>query len=547
MLTGFLTVNALEYGCSQLSVAVVRRDQLKVEHLIRNLHNVNDTISPPYSPLCFAIGWSAGASILLNNAADPSAAIHCAILYEDEATLQMLLDRGSRLNAQVPRSFHDQGFWSYNEFAYSAFSYALWRQRLQHTTHPNIIALIVQALAASRQELMDLAKEYISVPKLRLCGWSDPSNKLLVSDTVAMALTNSLLEKEVRLPPALWPSNRESVYHDGWMTAIAANDLFLAGFQEVDLKDDLDRTPLLINAHFTRSNIVERITCLNWFLNHGPVRVVFPELNDCSLAHVLAANLGEEWHPEPPRCFRFEAKHNTDLIVKTRACLPAVLDRVFSLVTTSQADGCKCFCSSAGCLPVHALLKHMEIRKRDSEWPRNFWSTWKDEQKVLDLWGQCSTTNPGKHSERSEICRLQIFNRLSMRHTCCTFVIGGLLNSWNNRYSSPTIQTVDDSERAQFQEEDAYSNEQLEKFMKLYYELNTKYQHQPEVFWETWWTVLEEYIPPVNWARETRHMQVHDDLLPIERDELDPPKIDQIRAQITASMAVKSENQEGVE
>ena len=514
--------------------------------MIGNRHNVNDTVSPPYSPLCFAVGWSEGAKILLDNAADPSAAVHCAIIYEDVATLRILLDRGSRLNAQLPRSFQDQGFWTCNEFAYSIFSFALWRQRVQNTTPSIIIALIVQALAASRQELMDLAKQCNSVPELKQYGWIDPSNKLLVSDTVAMALANSLFEKGVHLPPALWPSNRESVYHDGWMTAMAANDLFLAGFKEVDLMGDLQRTPLLINAHFTKSDIVERSMCMKWFLSHGPVRVIFPHLNNCSLAHLLAANIGKEWHPEAPRGFRFEAKYNPDLIVKARACLPAVLDRVFSLATPSQADNCECFCSSAGCLPVHSLLKHMAIRSRDPEWPRNFWSTWKDEQKVLDLWSQCSTTNSGKHTERYEICRLQIFNRLSMRHTCCTIIVGGLLNSWNNRYFSPTIQIVDDSERAQFQEEDAYSEEQLHNFMELYCELNTKYQHQPEAFWETWWTVLEEYVPPVNWARKARHIQLHTKIFPIQENELEP-KIRQIREQITASMAAISENQDGVE
>ena len=423
---------ALEYGCSPLSVAVVKRDQLKVEQLIQNLHNVNDNVSPPYSPLCFAVGWSAGARILLDNAADPSAAVHCAILYEDEATLEILLDRGCRLNAQSTRSIDDQGFWSCNIFAYSAFSFALWRERAQKIINPTVIALIVQALAASRQKLMDLAKRCNSVPELKRCGWNDPYNKLLVSDTVAMTLTRSLLEKDIHPPPALWPSTRESVYHDGWMTATAANQLFLAGFKEVDLMSDLDRTPLLVNAHFTRSDIIERSRCLYWFLDHGPVRVVFPHLNHCNLAHVLAANLGREWHPEPPASDQFEIRCNTDLIMKARACLPAVLDRVFSLVAPSLTDKCKCFCSSAGCLPVHALIKHMALKDSDPQGRRDFGSTFKDEQKVLKLWSQCSTTNPEKHSERSEFCRLQIFNRLGMRHTCCYFLIGGFINTWED-------------------------------------------------------------------------------------------------------------------
>ncbi|MCJ1245493.1 hypothetical protein MMC30_002697 [Trapelia coarctata] len=102
---------------------------------------------------------------------------------------------------------------------------------------------------------------------------------------------------------------------------------------------------------------------------------------------------------------------------------------------------------------------------------------------------------------------------------------------------------MDDSEMVQFQQEDAYSKSQLDAFVELYHELNTKYQDQSTVFWDTWWAVLEEYIPSVNWAKgsRTRHVQIDNELLPIEQHEL-CSKIDQIRERVTASIAACSES-----
>ncbi len=91
---------------------------------------------------------------------------------------------------------------------------------------------------------------------------------------------------------------------------------------------------------------------------------------------------------------------------------------------------------------------------------------------------------------------------------------------------------------------------QLDAFMKLYNELNTEFQDESTLFWDTWWTVLDEYVPSVNWSDESviRHVQVHDDLFPVEEHELQS-RIDQIRdgvrVSIAASLQDTQESEEG--
>ena len=542
-----------EYGCSQLSFAVVQRDQYEVERLIRNGHNVNDTISPPFSPLCVAVGWNTGINILLKAGADPSTAVHCAIFSGDEVALQSLLDSGSCLEVTAYKSDEwKRTLWDINDFAHSLLSFALWQQRNHKKTHHAATTIsILHSLTASRQRLMDLAKQYMSVSELKRCGWSNPFKDALVSDAVATTLATSIREKKTDVPPALWPSTRQSVYHDEWMTATAAEALFLAGFNQVDLPDEVGRTPLLVNAHFDGYNILERCACLYWFLHHGAEHVVFPHLNGKSVAHVIAANLGRSWYPNHPE-HNIWTHFNKNMRKKAKACLPALLDRILSLSASSQRDNCQCFCSHSGCLPVHALLNHM--KNRFFEWRRSkaLWSTWHDEQIVLDLWSQCSAVNQEKDLERSEICRLQLFNRLGMRHTCCMLRDGKEQYSQNHNHShlSPELDEMNSLEQAQFREEDTYAKSQLDSFMTLYHELKAEYRDHSDMFWNSWWTVLEEYVPSVSWASchsDSRHVQYDDDLFPIEEHELQP-RIDQIREGVKASIATRLQDvQEGEE
>jgi len=525
-------------------MAVIERNQAKVERLIRKGHDVNDTFSPPFSPLCFAVGWNAGAKLLLRAGADPSTAIHWAIVYEDELTLRDILHSGSRLFAS-PSTSRIKGLWNHCWRYESVLGFVLWRQSVQGSISPTFAHLIVGAVADSRRKLMDLSQKYMSLQELKKCGWVDPPNQGLVSDAVATELARSLLELKISVPEGLWPSGKQSIYHEEQMTAAAADDLFKAGFQAVDLEDKEGWTPLLRNAWFSwwshwqrrKLYLQQRIACIYWFLQHGGARVVFPNLNGISVAHVIGAYLGHTWRLGWSREHVWK-EDNQELCQEAELHLSPVLDRVFSLISTSQRDDCQCFCSENGCLPVHALLSNMRLNSFSESWPGTLWPTWTDEQELLRMWRICAASNPLSELELFEVCRYQIFNRLGMRHTCCA--------SWSiGKQRLFQFQTMEESEKHEIREEDAYAKSQLDAFTLLYQELNAKYYDRFTKLWDMWWDVLEEYLPSVNWTNPfsnlgMRHIQIHDDLVPIEEHEL-PLRLDQIKERIATAMELVSE------
>jgi hypothetical protein len=107
--------------------------------------------------------------ILLTAGADPSSAIHCAICYEDDVAVKMLLERGSSLF--TPQTESTIGFWGKTySFHNSILSYALWNGRKRRNFHHKILALVVEALTLSRRRLMKLARKHILIPTLRRLG-----------------------------------------------------------------------------------------------------------------------------------------------------------------------------------------------------------------------------------------------------------------------------------------------------------------------------------------------------------------------------------------
>lgn len=86
--------------------------------------------------------------------------------------------------------------------------------------------------------------------------------------------------------------------------------------------------------------------------------------------------------------------------------------RLFSPLET---DGCECFCSSQGCLPLHYVLKGpilATVRGRCMRSQIIRIDSW------LAITGSAARPLSIK-TQLEESVRLEIFNRLDMRHTCC--------------------------------------------------------------------------------------------------------------------------------
>ena len=527
---------ALEFGCSQLSMAIVQRDYAAVSVLAESeRHNVNDVLAAPYTPLCFAIGWPAGFARLLKAGANPSFAIHCAIAYGDVLAVRACLQGGSRLFST--HLIENEGnWWADTDRASSVLSYALPGQRIWRRggmcdeNLMSILEAIVQAIAVARRNLMGVALRHLTFEQRQHFGWLPSYSVNLVPDFIAKTLAEKLSEQGLSVPESLWPSSKTSIYHDNWMISDVIAALFKAGFRDVDLPDDNGRTPLLLNCHFDATALPERLRAMQELLELGARKVVFEAMNYTSIVHLLAANLGREWSIRPPIHGERERHDNQRLSVTAKQWIKPVLNLVCPLLGESYSyrDHCSCFCSGGGCTPVHALLKHLECDRYDLHEPTIMWPSWKDETSLLNVWSECVTRcSLPPAEEKGEICRYQLFNRLGMRHTCCRIYFYIL-----------SVKVVDARERAEIQQEDEYPNQQLEKLMVLFHRLQGNYA-DTEGFWHAWWKVVDEKIPPVNWTDwfdDRRHVQLNTHLVPIEESEF-PLRLQEIESEVESLMA----------
>ena len=511
-----------------MSLAIIRRDRTEVDKLVRvgarareellNItlngardskeldrlnrqasHNVNDMMAVPYSPLCFAIGWPAGIRTLLDAGANPSTAIHCAISYEDDVSLKAFLDGGSLLYAPST-SWRSQGFWQNGPFSESVLSYALWHARNRSDFEPNIIPLIIRTLIRTRRSLMTLAKENLSLIDLNELGWTNVADEGTLLDSAAAAVFRRLEKDRVEMPDNLRPRPMKTVYHDAWMTAEVAETLYKAGFKEVDMLDDQGFTPLLLNCHNGGcSTFEERTKCLLWFLRNGANQIVFPVLRGNSLIHYLAATLS-----------RKSSAGMTDSLLRK------LLKEICQLLPPDTRDDCYCFCSKGGCSYTSTLLKYgipSSIPGRLGG-PEEY-GRWKDKKCMLERWQLLFTSREMDHSSYADACRFEIFERLGMRHTCCKFVD-------RNFGDLPMIETLPLSEVNEFHEEDKFLQWQLDALTDLYDNLYRQFREHRAMFWNTWWTVLQAYVPEEVFVNEViTFSRKENDTLPIPEDELD--------------------------
>ena len=542
MLARLTHVSFLDVGCSQLSIAIADRDQVKVERLLNGGVDANTTDTTPYSPLCFATKWPIGIEILLRAGADPSQAVHCAVAYEDEVGLRMLLDQGCFLFTPLTQSGLDLSnqpkcLWNiWQSEGGSILSYALRLNQHREGLNPTILSLIVQALARSRRSLMKLARQHVPVRTLRELGWNHPYDDTALLDSSAAAVFGHLQGRGTTNSNFLWPGFNTTVYHHEWMTSEVAEALFLEGFKEIDLPDPQGITPLLLNCHGGGAAF-RSLECLIWLIQHGAKLVIFPSIHRTSIMHKLAADLGENWTR------RVTYEH---LRLQAKTLLSELLTLLKPLLIPMPRDDCECFCSESGCTPVHSFLKmippsHIQWRNRKGPSP---YPTWLDREALLDMWGECCPEHEERATRRRAACRFEMFSRLGMRHTCCKF--SNYYGAWENTieylylypYLGPNIHIRNEDDKEHIQDDDQWLKMQLDAIMQIYEDLERQFHQDHDLFWIVWWEVLEDVVPQELWIEEPEYglwEKVQGDSPVICEDEL-PLKLDEIQRRVRLSM-----------
>ena len=247
-------------------------------------------------------------------------------------------------------------------------------------------------------------------------------------------------------------------------------DIFYGiGFTNVDSCDTscdtYGTTPLVVLSDFRlRSWNFRTIDLIRWFLEKGASPTFHPSLQVPNLLFGAAVS------------FRRHIATNQSHIPG----LDQVILQSSLLANPLSTDTCQCFCSSEGCQPCHMLWRCAYIG--DSHQSCSSLSC----NQLIGALGEwvnlcrIESTDLGRCFE--EMCRLEVFDRLGMVHTCCT-------------QSRSSMDPRDQAERERLAKEDSELNTQLELILLCYRSRSKHEQGKLPDIWTRFIHDLDEILP----------------------------------------------------
>ena len=382
--------------CGPLSLAVLRKSEQEVIRILRaKPSSIREMNRRKQTPLHLAYCWPGGIQLLLD--AGANYLVHqadvCGALPITYSTkfgwsdaIQLLLDAGSALS------------WPGRVTSEETL--------LNSLPYPNTIpSFVLSALQVRRRKLFELAKHTLPAEV-----WADldvPTDRLL--DERAAEIQRVLVDADIEIPKSISvPQTRETVYHGSIYNVKQADQLWNAGFRDIDSQDEFGRTPLMEFVN------IDELELVQWLLHHGadPHQEIHYDDNDdkrnpvagLTQLHVVAHNL------------RFYLK---SLIQEDSLALRVVDGPSLTLeelvVESDRRDDCHCACSSSGCTPFTILLKSIPRNRRKLSKLRRILVH------RLESPGHPASSAPMRSKIAEEVIRFETFEALQLSHTCCDF------------------------------------------------------------------------------------------------------------------------------
>lgn len=273
----------------------------------------------------------------------------------------------------------------------------------------------------------------------------------------------------------------------GVATAIHQLDLFFsAGLRNLDGR--LQERPPILTATVRDIGLTQKIT--RWFLDHGA------DPNFPYHAQNIHPNLLFYVYSEI-RPSDIESNQNYD--AANQRDLDYDLTRFLDKCDPSQSDDCHCFCSTSGCLPVKSFWKYCDVH--DYDLPCAFCQVKKPANwtSFIALFSTkfIPLTNLQMGTYYREACRMELFDRLNMTHTCCQY--GDLVETrWRHTITN---------DRESIQEEESELYKQLDLLLQAYDTGNGARKNSLDGFWQIWWAKIDEILPPI--PAEERCGRIH--------------------------------------
>jgi hypothetical protein len=438
------------FGYGRLENSILSRSLDHVKQAIANdgVHNFDCPRGGLY-PLDFALGWPDGLQWLLEVGYRPEGTLELSISVGDVESTRILLETAGFALAGNP------------VLLYVA-------SRSDKLDMHNVV---VNALKQSRDKLRHFALEHLSV-------YGEDCTDLLeekVLDARAVEVWNKLLHTPIRVPTELNPGNLSSVYSviDADSQVGFLNALYDHGFESIDGSGGSNSTPfqslVMERAQFTSN----RLATINWFIQ-----------KQANMDFITAGSF--------PNVLFYFAIGYSELVrgitsVHSKSTLDGLVSEAAASCNPLCTDGCSCYCSSlGGCLPLHKIWI-CNPRWRNHEGCKLV--TTAVLKSALDNWVQsCRLDTAQTNLYYQEMCRLEIFERLGMAHTCCTYTA-----SWESVRSER--ESMENEEQRRLQDEDSSLEHHLTKIMEAFKQLRSEYLGDMGDFWVHWWQRVDEILP----------------------------------------------------
>ncbi|KAF2683829.1 hypothetical protein K458DRAFT_432023 [Lentithecium fluviatile CBS 122367] len=439
------------YECSEQMKALLFRDEEWLRRLIRadkTALEKREGGTPLYQEAT-RVGWRRGCEILLENgvevradAANPLLKFAVMAAKDDEGSIgvvQFWLDARSSLSQQEL------------EHVGSLEEVFVDDVLAQANSRPALFGMLLSALVKQRKELQEIVEERNIEVR---------SDRLL--DAQAGDVIAELEDRGVEVHPSLKPTTRSVYYVSGSLeNGPFLDTLYRAGFRDVTTDDfnqnanERSLSPLFYllakdHGRTTPNRVIDSIT---WFLAHGTdLEEKWPR-SDVTLGHFLGYRLG---HDNPGLSYHsFYA-----------------VEKYPSFFASQITDGCKCPCSTNGCLFVTSFCKGMttpndiypntELLGVERAWQR-VRRSWRNRLQIMASYVVEAAPRKQNRWLVTEVIRLAVFTELGIRHTCCD--IEPLIKQGNPDTTRQLVPRYDDEELQVVQEEDVHLVELLEELV----------------------------------------------------------------------------------
>ncbi|KAK8193725.1 uncharacterized protein BKA78DRAFT_125080 [Phyllosticta capitalensis] len=384
-------------------------------------------------PIACALGWPEGLSFLLNLDLDAKSAVATARIQGITEAIRILISH------QVPPFYQSTpGFPGVSILA---------PYEDEETRN-----LVFQYVADARKELAQLGLQNLERGTPEWEHLQHLSRTGTLVDERALEIWKAL-EASQKVPAPklrhLWPGESKSVYfdsciipHEFYSADSGEHDFYFEknqnivqsllslGFHNIDVAEE-DGTTLFLKACSQ-----SQIDWASYFLSNGAQ----PDPKGLWLA--VRAFWG--WNHRLPH--------------------PNWLMR---LASKASCDSCRCHCSTSGCTPAAVLARRCLLGRSQRR------------HELISFTERMSLRS--RRVAMRELCRLEVFEKLGMTHTCCSRATG-----W-----AP----LKDDDAAAIHDEEENLKDTLEVFMSLFDHLFSQFDGRFNVFLRAWWAALELYLP----------------------------------------------------